>query len=66
MVLPFESEYAQMIVIFRQAHDAVVGDVAEQEIAPGREIDRTFHPPESGSDALDGIGAGERREADGT
>src|SRR6266403_4344019 len=57
--------YADVTVIFREAHDAVVGNVAEQHVAPSREVDRPLGPAESGRDALDRHGAGEGREAGG-
>src|SRR5262249_22169721 len=53
------AEYAQVIVILRQAHDAVVGDVAEKHIAPSREVDGDLGPEEPGRDALNRHGAGE-------
>ena len=57
------AEDADVTVILREAHDAVVGNVAEQNIAPGRKVDRAFGPAESGRDALDRHGAGEGRKA---
>ena len=42
-----------MIVIVQQAHHAVVGDVAEDQVAPRTEINRAFCPTEAGRDALD-------------
>src|SRR6266566_5182047 len=54
--------YADVTVILREAHDAVVGNVAEQHVAPGREIDWAFGPAEPGCDALDRHGAGKGRK----
>src|SRR4029453_7637020 len=54
--------YAEVTVILREAHDAVVGNVAEQHVAPSREINRSLGPTEAGCDALDRHGAGEGRE----
>src|SRR6202171_870014 len=56
------AEYAQVTVILREAHDAVVGNVAEQYVAASREVDRALGPAESGRDALNRHGAGEGRE----
>src|SRR3981081_364605 len=39
--------YAQVTVILREAHDAVVWNVAEQHVAPGWEVDRALGPKES-------------------
>src|ERR1700736_2304997 len=57
--------YAQMTVILREAHDAVVGNVAEQHVAAGREVDRALGPAHPGRDALNRHGAGEGRETGG-
>src|SRR5712672_52080 len=57
------AEYAQVTVILREAHDAVVGNVAEQHVAPGREIDRALGPAEPGGNTLDRPGARKGREA---
>src|SRR5258705_1647511 len=54
--------YADVTVILREAHDAVVWNVAEQHVAPGRKIDRAFGPAEPGCDALNRHGAGEGRK----
>src|SRR3954467_11402511 len=54
--------YAEVTVILAKAHDAVIGNVAEQHVAPRREIDRPLGPPEPGCDALNRHGAGEGRE----
>jgi hypothetical protein len=54
-----------VVVVLGEAHDAIVGDVAEEEITAGREIDRAFRPAKSGGEPLDGVGAGKRREAGG-
>ena len=54
--------YAEVTVILRKAHDAVVGNVAEQHVAACREVDRSLGPAEPGRDALDRHGAGEGRE----
>src|SRR3979411_690594 len=54
--------YAQVTVILREAHDAVVGNVAEQHVPPSREADRAIGPAESGRYALSRHGAGEGRE----
>src|SRR5882757_6746984 len=56
------AEYAQVTVILREAHDAVVGNVAEQHVAPSREVDRSFGPAEPGCHALNRHGTGEGRE----
>src|ERR1019366_2786149 len=56
------AEYTQVTVILREAHDAVVGNVAEQHIAPGREVDRALGPAHPGRDALNRHGAGEGRK----
>src|SRR4030088_2691608 len=53
------AEYAQVTVILREAHDAVVWNVAEQHVAPGWEVDRALGPAESGRDALNRHGASE-------
>src|SRR5262249_48790765 len=50
------TEYAQVIVVFQQAHYPVVGNVAEEKVAAGREIHRAFCPAEPGGDALDRAG----------
>src|SRR5215472_954518 len=55
--------YAQVRVILQHAHDAVVGNITEQHVAPGREVDWTFGPAEPGCDALYRHGAGEGWEA---
>src|SRR5450631_1600440 len=57
------AEYAQVTVILREAHDAVVGNVAEQHVAAGWEVDRALGPAEAGRDALDRHRAGEGWEA---
>src|ERR1700730_16956503 len=57
------AEYAQVTVILREAHDAVVGNVAEQHVAAGWEVDRALGPAEAGCNALDRHRAGEGREA---
>ena len=54
--------YAEVTVILRETHDAVVGNVAEQHVAPSREVDRSLGPAEPGRDALDRHGAGEGRK----
>src|SRR4051795_10143964 len=54
---------AEVTVILREAHDAVVGNVAKQNISPSWKVDRTFGPAEPGRDALDRHGAGEGRKA---
>jgi len=51
-----------VIIILRQAHDAVVRNVAEKHVAPSREIDRALRPAEPGRDALNRHGAGESWE----
>src|SRR6202140_5741623 len=56
------AEYAQVTVILREAHDAVVGNVAEQNVAPSRKVDRALGPAHPGRDALNRHGAGEGRE----
>ena len=56
------AEYAQMIIILGQAHDAIVGNVAEKHVAPSREVDRALGPAEPGRDALNRHGTGEGRE----
>src|SRR5262249_37376551 len=53
---------AEVTVVLREAHDAVIGNVAEQHIASGREVDWPLGPAHAGRDALDRHGAGERRE----
>src|ERR1041385_170866 len=57
--------YAEMTVILAKAHDAVVGNVAEQHVAPGREVDRALGPAESGCDPFDRHRAGEGRKTVG-
>src|SRR6478672_13071130 len=42
--------------------DAVVGDVAEQQVPPGREVHRTFCPPPTREDALDAVVTGDNAE----
>src|SRR5450631_330206 len=59
------AEYAQVTVILREAHDAVVGNVAEQYVAASREVNRSLGPAESGCDALNRHGTGEGRETGG-
>src|SRR5882672_2400868 len=54
--------YAHVTVVLREAHDAVVGNVAEQHVAASREVNRSLGPAESGCDALNRHGAGEGRE----
>src|SRR4029077_21200046 len=56
------AEDAQVTVVLTVAHDAVVGDVAEQDIPAGREIPRTFGPAYAVGDALDRHGTREPRE----
>src|SRR5216683_4060472 len=56
------AEYAHVTVILREAHDAVVGNVAEQHVAASREVDRSLGPAEPGCDALNRHSAGEGRE----
>ena len=46
-----------MAVIFEEAHLAVVGDVAEDEVAPGVAIGGAFGPAEAGGDPFDAAGA---------
>src|SRR4051795_13713992 len=53
---------ADVTVILREAHDAVVGNVREQHVAAGRKVNRSLGPAEPGGDALDGHGAGEGRK----
>src|SRR5215471_10784420 len=55
--------YAQVTVILRKTHNAVVGNVTEQHVAPSREIDRALGPAEPCCDALNRHGAGESRES---
>src|ERR1700681_923918 len=57
------AEYAHVTVILREAHDAVVGNVAEQHVAAGWEVDRALGPAEPGCHALDRHRAGEGWEA---
>src|SRR5690348_8445580 len=52
-----------MAVILAVAHDAIVGNVAEQNVAPSREVDRSLGPAEACRDALNRAGAGEGWEA---
>src|SRR5262249_43335551 len=47
------AEDADMAVVFGPAHDAIVGDVAPEEVAAVADIDRTFAPAKTGGDALD-------------
>src|SRR5262249_34541992 len=54
---------AEMTVILREAHDAVVRNVAEQDVAAGCEVNRSFRPAHPRRNALDGHRAGKRREA---
>src|SRR5215207_1191040 len=54
--------YAHVAVILAEAHDAIVGNVAEKHIAASREVNRSFGPTEPGCDALNRHGAGEGRE----
>src|SRR5258708_39468168 len=44
---------ADMTVVLRPAHDAIVRDVAPQKIAPIAEVNRAFRPAETCGDALD-------------
>src|SRR4051794_23559728 len=57
--------YAEVTVILAKAHNAVVRNVAEQHVAPCREVDRALRPAESGCDAFDRHGPGEGRKAVG-
>ncbi len=57
--------YAQVTVVLRKPHDAVVGDVAEQHVASSREVDRALGPAHPRCDALNRHGAGEGREVGG-
>src|ERR1043166_2903761 len=43
---------ADMSVVFAPAHDAIVGNIAPQEISAVAEIDRTFAPAKAGGDAF--------------
>src|ERR1700716_4199067 len=45
--------HAEMTVVLRPAHDAIVRDVAPQKIATVAEIDRPLRPTETGRDAFD-------------
>src|ERR687898_1393992 len=60
------AEYADVTVILRETHDAVVGNVAEQHVAASREVNRSLGPAEPGCDALNRHGAGEGRETAGS
>src|SRR5450631_964288 len=53
---------AEVTVILREAHDAVVGNVAEQHVASGREVDRPLGPAHPGRDAFNGHGPREGRK----
>jgi len=57
--------HADMTVILRKPHDAVVGNVAEQHVASGREIDRALSPAEPSCDTFYRHGACEGREIGG-
>ena len=48
------AEDADVTVFFEPAHDAVVGDVAPDEVAAGGEPGGTLGPAKAGGDALDG------------
>src|SRR3954447_13997405 len=54
--------YAEVTVILAKAHDAVVGNVAEQHVTPCREVDRALGPAEPGCDAFNRHRAGEGRK----
>src|SRR5215203_5783949 len=54
--------YAHVAVILAEAHDAVVGNVAEKHIAASREVNRSLGPTEPGCDALNRHGAREGGE----
>src|SRR3954468_10756746 len=54
--------YAEVTVILAKAHNAVIGNVAEQHVAPGREVHRALGPAEPGCDAFNRHGAGEGRK----
>src|SRR5215203_3395935 len=54
--------YAHVTVILEEAHDAVVGNVAEKHIAASREVNRSLGPTEPGCDALNRHGAGKGGE----
>src|SRR3954471_10426781 len=54
--------YAEMTVVLAKAHNAVVGNVAEQHVTPCREVDRALGPPEPGCDAFNRHRAGEGRK----
>src|SRR5262249_36158913 len=44
--------HADMTIILRKPHDAVVGNVAEQHVSSGREVDWAFGPAEPGCDTF--------------
>src|SRR3954451_21112596 len=54
--------YAEVTVILAKAHDAVVGNVAEQHVAPCREVHRALGPAKTGCDAFNRHRAGEGRK----
>src|SRR4029079_14687783 len=56
------AEYADVTIVLGKAHDAVIGDVAEEHHSPRGEVDRAFGPAESGGDAFNRHGTGESRE----
>src|SRR5689334_22711535 len=47
------AKHADMPIVFRPAHDAIVGYVAPQQISTIAKIDRAFAPSEAGGDTLD-------------
>src|SRR5690348_2725802 len=53
------TEYADVSVVLRKAHHAVVWNVAEYYAAPSRDVDWALGPTESGGDPLNRHGAGE-------
>ena len=53
------TEYAEVTVIVGEAHDAVIGNVAEQQISTSRKVDRALGPTHPGGDALNCHGSGE-------
>jgi hypothetical protein len=56
-IVGLRTEDTQVVVILRDPHHAVVGDVAEDQITAAAEIGRTFGPAEAGGHPLDTTGA---------
>jgi hypothetical protein len=52
-VMGWAAEDTDLTGFFKPAHDAVIGDIAKQEVAAVSKPDRAFSPAETGGQALD-------------